>query len=163
MTTLQSNHLDYSEFTIAEASPKDYQAFAVFHLMIFGEDYYVPADGVGNWLESQNAHLYLMWRGTQLIGSVMVRPDYDDDLNPITSLWSVGINPLYQGKGLGEYLLQSVMSEREVIWELYVFEENIRARRLYERLGFVSYKTLGLESKSRPGVVRYRLQPYFII
>ena len=159
MTTLQSNHLDYSEFTIAEASLKDYQAFAVFHLMIFGEDYYIPADDVGHWLESQDAHLYLMWRGTQLIGSVMACPACDDDLNPITRLWSVGINPLYQGKGLGEYLLQNVMSEREAIWELYVLEGNTRARRLYERLGFVSYEALGLESRNRPGVMQYRLQP----
>ena len=159
MQTLQSNHLDYSEFTIAEASPKDYQAFAVFHLMIFGKNYYVPAHRVENWLKSRNEHLYLMWRGTQLIGSVIVCSEWDSDLNPITSLWSVGINPLYQGKGLGEYLLQNVMSEREAIWELYVFEENIRARRLYERLGFVSYETLGLESNTRPGVMHYRLQP----
>jgi len=151
--------MDYSKFIVKEASSQDLQLFSDLCLLVFGQGYNWPPELFEKWMKTQNAHLYLMWYKTQLVGSVMTCPQFDAEGKPIIYLYWVAISPLYQGQGLGKHLLQKVISQEDTVWELGVDETNLRARRLYEKLGFVPYETLGLQPSVRSGAKQYRLQP----
>lgn len=59
---------------------------------------------------------------------------------------TVSVNPLYRGRGIGTELLQAVIVQAKdrgySTVSLNVEEKNLKARRLYERLGFTYKKTI---------------------
>jgi len=69
------------------------------------------------------------------------------------ALAHLAIKPEYQGKGLGteliNTLMQTVENRVEKIFVLDVSEENPRAKKLYERLGFVVTKEMKSTLKNR--------------
>jgi len=73
-------------------------------------------------------------------------PGYDFIAEDVPGL-SIGVLPAYQGSGRGRSLLTAVVSEarRQGVRALglSVSERNLRARRLYERAGFVVAGTEG--------------------
>jgi ribosomal protein S18 acetylase RimI-like enzyme len=74
----------------------------------------------------------------------------------ILVLWSVWVRPSHQGQGIGEALVREVLTwaaeqgVRRV--KLHVFDHNDRARRLYQRLGFV-------EVPGHPAHMQYFVRP----
>ena len=79
------------------------------------------------------------------------------------SLAHIAIDEQYRGKGYGEKLLNYLMNTTERKEEEYlildVSEENPRAKRLYERLGFSIYKKMQSSYKNQYGHVanHYRM------
>src|SRR5690606_21927015 len=66
--------------------------------------------------------------------------------NQSARLYSLAVDPDFRGKGLGEQLAEYVLAKVEekgiTRCFLEVADDNERARRLYERLGFVPVTTL---------------------
>jgi ribosomal protein S18 acetylase RimI-like enzyme len=159
---MQDNNetVKHSEVVIEEALPKDLSAFGDFCLPVFGRECVWEPEPLEWMMKAYDAHLYLMWHGTQIVGSTMVEPKVDgnDQQKPIFCLSFVGVHPEYRGKGLAKHLLRTIMKNTNVTWELDVYETNLIARNLYEKLGFLSYAALGLESTGvRAGAMTYRL------
>jgi ribosomal protein S18 acetylase RimI-like enzyme len=46
------------------------------------------------------------------------------------------VDPAYQGRGIGTSLLTTTLERTPAVATLFVFEENVPARRFYERYGF---------------------------
>lgn len=69
-------------------------------------------------------------------------PVRDDDLDPrgVAEVYTIYVDPAFQGRGLGTALLEAVdrfwqpRPVRELV--LWVFEENVGGRAFYERLGW---------------------------
>jgi ribosomal protein S18 acetylase RimI-like enzyme len=64
------------------------------------------------------------------------------------NIWGVYVDPAHRGKGVARLLIEDVLAHARTIVSqvhLCVVTENDAARRLYQRLGFVSY---GIEPRS---------------
>lgn len=72
----------------------------------------------------------------------------------ITELY---VEPAWQGRGLGRQLLLHAMAQQPDGLELWAFQQNTRAKRFYERHGFVEIeRTDGSGNEERAADVRYR-------
>jgi len=57
-------------------------------------------------------------------------------------LWGMYVRPEYRAAGVGRRLVEAIIghaSERVELLQLFVVSDNLAARRLYEKLGFVEY------------------------
>ncbi|MFT9495252.1 GNAT family N-acetyltransferase [Anaerosolibacter sp.] len=66
---------------------------------------------------------------------------YDNNDTPWIEIWRVYIIPKFWGNGLAkdlmEWAVKEVQEKNFTNIELWVFEENIRARKFYEKIGFI--------------------------
>jgi putative acetyltransferase len=66
--------------------------------------------------------------------------------------------PEAQGRGIGQTLLAKAKAEYDLL-DLWTFQQNTRARRFYEKHGFVIVeKTDGCDNEERAPDIRYRWQ-----
>jgi len=64
------------------------------------------------------------------------------------NIWGVYVAPRHRGRGIARQLMENVMAHgRTIVTQVHlcVVEDNVAARQLYERLGFVTY---GIEPRS---------------
>jgi ribosomal protein S18 acetylase RimI-like enzyme len=54
----------------------------------------------------------------------------------LTDILRVGIHPDHQGKGIGQELMEAVLDHTWLPVVLTVRQDNVRAQRLYKKLGF---------------------------
>ncbi|MBV9997357.1 MAG: GNAT family N-acetyltransferase [Caulobacteraceae bacterium] len=81
------------------------------------------------------------------MGYIAFRPDFIEHLF---------LAPAHQGRGLGARLLGKAMENAEEL-SLWTFQQNLRARRFYERHGFVAVlETDGLDNQEQIPDVLYR-------
>lgn len=72
------------------------------------------------------------------------------------------VNPGQQGRGIGSSLLRSAMDAAAGPLQLWTFQRNLRARRFYERHGFLSVgATDGENEEKQPDVLyKYEVAPF---
>jgi ribosomal protein S18 acetylase RimI-like enzyme len=93
----------------------------------------------------------------ELVGAVGLRQEQLPKTRHKGVIWGMVVSPAYQGCGVGKKLLAAALAHaRGVIGleqlSLVVGEQNTRARRLYESLGF---KAFGLEPRELKVAGRY--------
>ena len=87
------------------------------------------------------------FEGHRLLGHLALLPGWIDHLY---------VEPVRHGDGIGTALVRHAMAE-EADLQLWTFQSNVRARRFYERLGFVAEEwTDGERNEERMPDVRYR-------
>ena len=160
--TFEKSPMENARIEIRIATPEEYSAFCDFIFLVFGFDRKVTLEHLEKSISQGTGQLFLMWHGTFLLGSVMMNMQRDASGKPVVYLYSVGIHPRFQGRGIGKLMLQYVIEVGEeaienAVFELSVREENTRAQGFYEKMGFVSYESLGMaQTDTRPGFRQYR-------
>jgi ribosomal protein S18 acetylase RimI-like enzyme len=94
-----------------------------------------------------------IWQNRQaILGSWLAPPDGKGSL-PAASLMTVAVAPNYRDKGMGTALVGAFMDEMArrgvTALRLAVSEDNLKARRLYERLGWEVSAAAGGRARSR--------------
>jgi len=78
---------------------------------------------------------YSLLDNGELLGFIQLFDKYE-----FKHIGRVVINPLNRGEGLGEKLMLCLFEQYvqcDKIFSLYVYKDNISARKLYEKLGFI--------------------------
>lgn len=96
-------------------------------------------------IENGIVDIFVMFDDDKLIGELHVKYDNEDkdfaEKGKRAYLFAFRIHKDYQGKGLGSYLLETVIDEltNNGYYELTVGveDDNIRARYMYEKYGFI--------------------------
>jgi GNAT superfamily N-acetyltransferase len=87
------------------------------------------------------------------VGAALLRPEWLEGLYVVPEWWGTGVGPQLHDRGLE--LLRSQGSERCLLW---VLEDNLRARRFYERRGWLEDgRTRVVEFPPNPLDVGYTL------
>jgi ribosomal protein S18 acetylase RimI-like enzyme len=90
----------------------------------------------------------------EIVGFTIFGPDRDRDAGYLASLY---VSPVAGGRGVGRALLEAgIQAMPGVDITLWVFAENVRARRLYERAGFEPDGAELTDPRWRAVRVRYR-------
>ncbi len=145
------------EITIRPASPADAAAVADVYLASFRATYEFPLahtdDEVRDWLRgiSGDPGAWVAVEGDGIVGMMVVHPGELDQLYVV---------PDRLGRGIGRRLLDTAKERSPNGLSLYTFQVNDRARRFYERRGFVVVST-GDGSANEEGQpdVRYAWRP----
>ena len=109
------------------------------------------------------AHHYLMYVDKRPSGVLVYSKSFDEDTDEGTAdIGAIYFLPEYWGKGLGTKLMDFGISEIKKAGynavTLWVLEQNIRARKFYEKKGFVFDGTKEEINIGKPLVkVRYRI------
>jgi ribosomal protein S18 acetylase RimI-like enzyme len=141
---------------IRRATPEDAPTLAKIHVDSWQAAYQgiVPAshlerftyqrreDAFRQALITNTEETYLVTEDNQAIAILTIGPSRDDDLDTTTTgeLWGIYITPDYWRKGVGSRLVdeaESMLRSRgytQVV--LWVLEDNLNARRFYERVGY---------------------------
>lgn len=117
---------------LRNATGKDLEALAELELLLFPENC-LNERSLREELGTSRAFLW----GKPMVGYCIVRfgPELIDILR-------VGVHPDFQGRGIGERMLRELLEEAHLPTMLTVRKDNIRARRLYSKLGFRSVAML---------------------
>lgn len=103
---------------------------------------HIPYDRVMDWMRRKIAgHLgeyRRIYRGETLVGYFRLAPAEGK-----TELDDFYILPAYRGQGVGGAVLRELLAGISGPVFLYVFAKNVRARALYERLGFRAVQEVG--------------------
>ncbi len=103
---------------------------------------HIPYDRVMDWMRRKIAgHLTeyrRICRGEELAGYYRFAPAEGK-----MELDDLYILPAYRGQGIGSAVLRDCLAATEKPVFLYVFTRNVRARALYERLGFRTVQEVG--------------------
>ena len=106
---------------------------------------------------------YVAVQGGEVVGFAAHGPSRDDDLpgGQVTEVYAIYLREAALGQGVGSALLGRCIADAPpgVLVTLWVLEGNARARRFYERHGFVpdgAVKTYAVAGRELPEV-RYRL------
>lgn len=106
---------------------------------------YLDSIPKGYWalnLDKEGVYSLVMTEQGKLIGTSSFSKSRWTDFSDFGEIISIYLLPGYMGRGYGRHLLNAVVSElqklgfRDIF--LWVLEENIRARRFYEKCGFTS-------------------------
>jgi ribosomal protein S18 acetylase RimI-like enzyme len=143
-----------TEMVIRPLEPRDLGAYVVLQRAILraGEGVVLDPDEGFQHADDARAHLGVFFskdpddalllgafRGRTLCGSADVRRYRQRRLRHV-ALLSAGIDPAWQGRGLGHLLTREVLDWCDAVGvvrtELHVRADNTRAIQLYERLGF---------------------------
>ncbi len=96
--------------------------------------------------------LWGAFAGSQLVGHLALRPGWIDHLY---------VEPVWHGQGIGSCLVALAQREQDEL-RLYTFQSNSRARRFYERHGFVIEElTDGLRNEEKMPDMTYYWQLSF--
>ena len=90
----------------------------------------------------RNAYVVGAFSGKQLVGiaGFYIQPGPKHAHKGM--LWGMYVRPRYRAAGLGRMLAESIIGharQRVELLQLFVVSDNLPARRLYQRLGFVEY------------------------
>jgi len=109
-------------------------------------------------------YFYLAFDGDNPCGACSVRKSRDKNLPDWGEIVALYILKEYWGSGVGKLLMETVLAELKRMGYqnvfLWTFEKNARARRFYEKYGFVfdsTYKDSGLKDREKTREVRYRI------
>lgn len=105
-------------------------------------DGYLDSIQKGRWANCiADRHNLVMTENNQMIGTASFEKSRWKQYCDCGEIVSIYLLPAYMGKGYGQYLLNACVKElrkngfRKIV--LWVLEENQRARRFYERNGFL--------------------------
>lgn len=126
---------DHSDLTVAVAEAKHVEAIAEFQALAFDNPIEQSFRYAKKSVEDENCLLYLVLKENRVIASCTI--DISSDTN---YLFGLAVADGFRGKGMGTYLVQSLINERiredNRPFQIAVESDNPRARKLYERLGF---------------------------
>jgi GNAT superfamily N-acetyltransferase len=137
------------------ARPEDASAIADVYVASFAATYSFPRPHtdaeVRTWVAEVLLRTCEVWVATATDGTVVAIIALTDDM--VDQLY---VAPGWTGKGIGSRLIRLAKSRRPNGLDLYTFQVNARARRFYERHGFVAVE-LGDGSGNEEGQpdVRY--------
>ncbi len=104
---------------------------------------YLDSLSVGDWvnrLDKPNRHILVVELDGKLIGTASYGESRTPEYAGQGEVYSIYFLPEYMGKGYGKQLMTSVITElKELGYNstfLWVLEDNIGARRFYEKMGF---------------------------
>jgi GNAT superfamily N-acetyltransferase len=143
---------------IRRASPTDAAATADIFLASFHATYAFPLahsdDDVRRWIRQtvvREQETWLAEEGEAIVGLLVVAPGWVEQLY---------VAPDRLGQGVGRALLDHAKRLYPMGLSLYTFQENDRARRFYERNGFVAeWFGDGSANEEHQPDVRYVWQP----
>ena len=142
---------------IKDAAIGDAPVIARLHRMTFDATYptfpalHTPEEDLEHFKEviRHNRVLIALWKGNPAAYCAF-GPGWLHDLY---------VDPLYQGRGLGTLLLNTVKAENREL-QLWTFQENARAPAFYERHGFTAEEeTDGCNDEGQPDV-RYEWRQF---
>ncbi|MEY8463596.1 GNAT family N-acetyltransferase [Streptococcus merionis] len=111
-------------------------AIAQFQSQTFDNDYQLSLRYAKEALQDEDSWLYVLLKENQVIASCTV--DLSSDYN---YLYGLAVLENYRGQGYGTYLVQQLvndlLSKNDKPFQIAVEEDNIGAKRLYEKIGFV--------------------------
>ena len=145
------------EITIRKASPDDAYNYAVCHISCFQTAYkgIVPDEYLNNMLAEKEQRVekyrknladpgdctyFCILSAERMIGFLIINKSRGAENEAVCWIWAVYLIEEFRGKGYGKEMLGFAIKElmrvnpREIF--LWVFEENHRARRFYEKYGF---------------------------
>jgi ribosomal protein S18 acetylase RimI-like enzyme len=143
---------------IRPASPADAVGVADVYLAAFHATYAFPLahtdDQVRDWLRGIVAGEDRTWvadAGGRIVGMMVLDEDGIDQLY---------VDPAWHGRGIGSRLVELAKRRRPDGLALYTFQVNDRARRFYERHGFLAtWFGDGSANEERQPDVRYEWRP----
>jgi ribosomal protein S18 acetylase RimI-like enzyme len=113
-------------------------------------------------LNPGSSQFFCLVDGSQMIGRLIIGKSRDDDLAQAGEVTAIYLLPEYWGQGLGRMLMDFAINTlrqsgyQQII--LWVLQLNSRARRFYERYGFVADGQAKSIELGKPLVqMRYRL------
>jgi ribosomal protein S18 acetylase RimI-like enzyme len=147
-----------ADVAIRLATPVDAPGVADVYLAAFHATYAFPLahtdDQVRDWLRGIVAGEDRTWvaeAGGRVVGMIVLDADGIDQLY---------VDPAWQGRGIGSRLVELAKRRRPDGLVLYTFQVNDRARRFYERHGFVAtWFGDGSANEERQPDVRYEWRP----
>lgn len=111
------------------------EAIATFQSQVFDNSYDVSLRYAREALGDPDSLLYLLQKDGEVIASCTV--DVSSDYN---YLYGLAVLPSHQGQGYGTYLVQSIVNaligQNDKAFQIAVEDDNVGARRLYEKIGF---------------------------
>jgi GNAT superfamily N-acetyltransferase len=142
--------------TLRRARPADAARVAEIYLSSFRAA--LPAvrlahsdDEVRRWIRERVVPAQGSWvavDGSRVVGMMLLSPGWIDQLY---------VAPDRLGEGIGRRLLDLAKEQADGPLELWTFQVNVRARRFYERNGFLAVETTdGAGNEEREPDVRYR-------
>jgi len=147
-----------ADVAIRPATPADAAGIADVYLAAFHATYAFPLahtdDQVRDWLRGIVAGEDRTWvadAGGRIVGMIVLDEDGIDQLY---------VDPAWHGRVIGSRLVELAKRRRPDGLALYTFQVNDRARRFYERHGFVAtWFGDGSANEERQPDVRYEWRP----
>jgi ribosomal protein S18 acetylase RimI-like enzyme len=145
------------ELTVRKALPKDAIIYTDCHISCWQSAYkgIVPDDFLSNMVAEKkklverysnilanpgNCLYYCVLDADKMVGFLCINKNRNGDTPDVGEVWAIYLIENYCGKGYGKQLLDFEINElkcsgcKEIF--LWVFEDNNRARRFYEKHGF---------------------------
>ena len=125
-----------SDVDVLLAEPSYLEAIAQLHHQTFADEE-VSHRYISEALKDPDSLLYILLKEGQVIGVCTV-----DVSGKCNYLYGLAIAEVYRGQGYGSYLAKSVvnqlMEKNDKEFQIAVEDDNVCAKRLYEKLGFVT-------------------------
>lgn len=129
-----------SDVEVRLAEPSYLEAIARLHHQTFSDEMESPELSqryISEALKDPDSLLYILLKDGQVIGVCTV-----DVSGKCNYLYGLAIAEVYRGQGYGSYLAKSVvnqlMEKNDKEFQIAVEDDNVGAKRLYEKLGFVT-------------------------
>ncbi len=101
----------------------------------------LSADQWANMLDMPNRHSLIAELGGKMIGIASYGGSRDIEDEKRGEIYSIYLLPQYIGNSYGKHLISAVIAQLQVLGYksifLWVLKDNLRARRFYEKTGFV--------------------------
>ena len=128
-----------SDVEVRLAEPSYLEAIARLHHQTFSDEMESPELSqryISEALKDPDSLLYILLKDGQVIGVCTV-----DVSGKCNYLYGLAIAEVYRGQGYGSYLAKSVvnqlMEKNDKEFQIAVEDDNVGAKRLYEKIGFV--------------------------
>ncbi|MGT2828617.1 GNAT family N-acetyltransferase [Streptococcus hillyeri] len=125
-----------SDIRVCQADLQHLEAIAKFQSETFEEDLELCRQYAREAIEDETSLLYVVLRAEEVIASCTVDLSSGDQL-----LYGLAVKNAEQGKGIGTYMTKYILNDRiendSRPFQIAVEADNVVAKRLYEKLGFV--------------------------